>query len=338
MSLIASAELDSIKDAILNTVPVERIYLFGSYAYGTSQESSDIDIYVVIKDDSPMRATDAITSINKAIYPIKTVPTNIMVSKRSRFDDVDEAAGTIGIRLAGSGYFNTSYHYSLTIAAAGYRSAIVDDFKAYYPLPAVTAEWTESGTLVLSWPFDYHSYYFEKYVRLYLDDGSGTWEIPASGYSYHTVLGRHGIWIYNSNFELDKVYTLTMIDSYPKGTYEPYVLTGIIPVAPTAPAAPASFSLESVDEDEAAPVLDAEKRLKLALLKAPAAGSRGMPGVPGTAARAARAAARAGSRGVLGTALRAAALSLSRVMAGSLSGAALPLPLLPLPLPPRLRP
>ena len=77
----------STKDAILNTVPVERIYLFGSYAYGTSQESSDIDIYVVIKDDSPMRATDAITSINKAIYPIKTVPTNIMVSKRSRFDE-----------------------------------------------------------------------------------------------------------------------------------------------------------------------------------------------------------------------------------------------------------
>jgi len=43
-------ELDIIKDGILETVPAEAIYLFGSYAYGTPGEDSDLDIYVVVPD------------------------------------------------------------------------------------------------------------------------------------------------------------------------------------------------------------------------------------------------------------------------------------------------
>jgi len=35
-------ELDEIIKAISNTVPVEEIYLFGSYAYGTPHKDSDM--------------------------------------------------------------------------------------------------------------------------------------------------------------------------------------------------------------------------------------------------------------------------------------------------------
>ena len=42
---------NSIKEAVLKHVPAKSIYLFGSHAYGTSKEDSDIDIYVVIPDD-----------------------------------------------------------------------------------------------------------------------------------------------------------------------------------------------------------------------------------------------------------------------------------------------
>ena len=38
-------ELNTLKDIILNTVPVEQIYLFGSYAYGNPHRDSDLDIY-----------------------------------------------------------------------------------------------------------------------------------------------------------------------------------------------------------------------------------------------------------------------------------------------------
>ena len=43
-------ELDLIKESVLQIVPAEAIYLFGSYAYGTPCEESDLDIYVVVPD------------------------------------------------------------------------------------------------------------------------------------------------------------------------------------------------------------------------------------------------------------------------------------------------
>ena len=42
---------NSIKESVLKHVPAKSIYLFGSHAYGTPKEDSDIDIYVVIPDD-----------------------------------------------------------------------------------------------------------------------------------------------------------------------------------------------------------------------------------------------------------------------------------------------
>ena len=45
-------ELGLIKEAILQAVQAEAIYLFGSYVYGTPNGSSDIDIYVIVPDDT----------------------------------------------------------------------------------------------------------------------------------------------------------------------------------------------------------------------------------------------------------------------------------------------
>jgi len=79
--------LDEISQIIAQTVPVESIYLFGSYAYGTPNKDSDLDIYVVFKDELPMRELDAITAISIAIDPVKKMPMDILGLKQNRFHD-----------------------------------------------------------------------------------------------------------------------------------------------------------------------------------------------------------------------------------------------------------
>jgi len=43
-------DIENIRNSILKFVPAKCIYLFGSYAYGTPTEDSDIDIFVVMPD------------------------------------------------------------------------------------------------------------------------------------------------------------------------------------------------------------------------------------------------------------------------------------------------
>ena len=44
------SEMEDIKESILKFVTARYIYLFGSHAYGTPTEKSDIDIYTVVPD------------------------------------------------------------------------------------------------------------------------------------------------------------------------------------------------------------------------------------------------------------------------------------------------
>ena len=45
-------DIATIRDSILKFVPARCIYLFGSYAYGSPTEDSDVDIFVVTPDDT----------------------------------------------------------------------------------------------------------------------------------------------------------------------------------------------------------------------------------------------------------------------------------------------
>ena len=80
--------LEEITQIIADTVPVAAIYLFGSYAYGTQNKDSDVDLYVVFKDEMAMRVLDAITAILIAIDPVKNMPMDILGLKQNRFDEL----------------------------------------------------------------------------------------------------------------------------------------------------------------------------------------------------------------------------------------------------------
>ncbi|MFP3041049.1 nucleotidyltransferase domain-containing protein [Treponema primitia] len=85
ISVTVQEQIALIKNIIVDTVPVEQIYLFGSYAYGKPQADSDLDFYVILNDDAPYRDLEAMDRIGLALYGHKSMPTDILVAKKSRF-------------------------------------------------------------------------------------------------------------------------------------------------------------------------------------------------------------------------------------------------------------
>jgi len=92
MNSVVQTELNKLKELIISAIPVEQIYLFGSYAYGTPHKDSDLDLYVVLKDGLPMRDLDAGLQISMAIARKKSMPVDIIVKNKkdflNRIDDI----------------------------------------------------------------------------------------------------------------------------------------------------------------------------------------------------------------------------------------------------------
>ncbi|MFA5637073.1 MAG: nucleotidyltransferase domain-containing protein [Anaerovoracaceae bacterium] len=107
----ASKELESIKQAILDTLDVHEIYLFGSFAYGTPNANSDFDIYVVTPDDS-MRPIEAMQKIGKAISRKDIRAVDILVGKLSQFEEqkvlpsIERRIFRDGVKLYGQDSYN----------------------------------------------------------------------------------------------------------------------------------------------------------------------------------------------------------------------------------------
>ena len=77
-------ELDFICETIARTVDAEKIYLFGSYAYGTPTPESDLDLYVVLPDDGP-RSTEAVSRIYLALRGKRNLPLDVLASHSAMF-------------------------------------------------------------------------------------------------------------------------------------------------------------------------------------------------------------------------------------------------------------
>ena len=107
MDTAIQTELDKLKEIIINAIPVEQIFLFGSYAYGNPHKYSDLDLYVVLKDEVTMRDLDAGLQIAMAIARKKSMPVDIIAKKKKdfteRLDDItlERIVKRDGIRIYG---------------------------------------------------------------------------------------------------------------------------------------------------------------------------------------------------------------------------------------------
>ena len=83
--MVFADEIMIIKDIILKTIPIERLYLFGSHAYGTPNADSDYDFYAVIPNGS-MRPLDAMYIVGLATGRMKRRPMDFIAGTREIFE------------------------------------------------------------------------------------------------------------------------------------------------------------------------------------------------------------------------------------------------------------
>jgi len=80
-----NSEITTLTDIIVNSVPVEKLYLFGSHATGKPNEDSDYDFYVVIPNDS-LRPVEAVQSIYRSFRGMKRKPIDILAGTVETFE------------------------------------------------------------------------------------------------------------------------------------------------------------------------------------------------------------------------------------------------------------
>jgi predicted nucleotidyltransferase len=97
-------QIGIIRRAIVETVPTERIYLFGSYVTGgfSPERGSDLDFYVVLDDTYEKKPLEAMQDISYALLGKKQVPTDVLVNKSSRFNELAQVT-TIEREILNSG-------------------------------------------------------------------------------------------------------------------------------------------------------------------------------------------------------------------------------------------
>jgi len=77
-------KLKIIVKNVKEAMPVSAIYLFGSYAYGTPSENSDLDIYIVTPDKSKRKVDWAIHARKSFGNEVK-VPVDVIVNYDDEF-------------------------------------------------------------------------------------------------------------------------------------------------------------------------------------------------------------------------------------------------------------
>ena len=93
--------LSRIVESLLAALPVESIYLFGSYAKGLQSPESDVDIYVVTSDDETSRFE--LMGRAGASLLWMDVPKDVLVGTADRFSSRRDSLADIEYVVAREG-------------------------------------------------------------------------------------------------------------------------------------------------------------------------------------------------------------------------------------------
>ena len=69
---------------------IQKIYLFGSYAYGTPNNRSDIDLCVIVDDAIMDKQIEIYYNIKQRIYKEKIIPNDLLICGASSFNKLKD--------------------------------------------------------------------------------------------------------------------------------------------------------------------------------------------------------------------------------------------------------
>ena len=85
-------EIEQIKEKLVRQLSPEKIYLFGSFAEDTADEGSDVDIYIIVKDDAE-NLVDLTAEAYKSSRTVRSRAVDIIIGTESRFESRKNKAG-----------------------------------------------------------------------------------------------------------------------------------------------------------------------------------------------------------------------------------------------------
>jgi len=93
MQKMSSELMEWIKEKIVTAMQPEKIVLFGSYAWGTPTETSDIDLYIVVGDTGQPSYRRA-REVYRALRGIN-VPVDVIVQTHEEFESSRAVASSL---------------------------------------------------------------------------------------------------------------------------------------------------------------------------------------------------------------------------------------------------
>ena len=99
-------EIEQIKNKFISQLAPLKIYLFGSFANGTSNADSDFDFYIIVKDGTE-NLVDLTAEAYKAIRNVRSRSVDIIIGTESRFENrkhkfgIENEVMTKGVLLYG---------------------------------------------------------------------------------------------------------------------------------------------------------------------------------------------------------------------------------------------
>jgi uncharacterized protein len=95
-------EINYFLQKIDSIYKIKEVYIFGSYAYGTPNNDSDIDICIITEEDD-ISIRDMLKNIRKSTIDVIDKPLDILIYKKDHFEERSVNESTIEYTISKKG-------------------------------------------------------------------------------------------------------------------------------------------------------------------------------------------------------------------------------------------